>query len=64
MKARYPVNQRPAVAMEIQDERALLARRKVPGDERFSVIRLKTQLFNAAHTCFGGMREAAVRENT
>jgi len=61
-KARNAVDQRPTIAVEIQDERVSVPWRKMPGDEHLAVIRQEAQLFDPAHTVLGRTGETPTRE--
>ena|SRR3984893_18096910 len=47
---RNAVDQRSAIAVEIQDERVSVPWRKMPGDEHLAVIRREAQIFDAAQS--------------
>jgi hypothetical protein len=48
--------------MEIKDQWKSIPWRNMPSNKTFPIIRREAQLFDAAHTSFGGVREAPVWE--
>jgi hypothetical protein len=64
-KARNPIDQRPATAVEIREERGPVPWRKMPGGEHLAIIRQEAQLFDPAYADFGRTTgETPIREIT